>query len=1021
MIVTFYSFKGGVGRSMAMVNIGEILADWGYRVILCDWDLEAPGLERYVVDGRKSGGPPAELAGWLARPGLVDLLQEYKETLAKPPALSEPEQTPPEVPPTHQQVGNVILRRPSTYAVATNPERRRQGSLSLLTAGRREGEHYQTYAEAVRAFDWNEFYESWAGDAYIEFLRLDLAGDPQLGRPGAADIVLIDSRTGVTEQGGVCTHHLADLVVLLSAANDLNLDGAIWMARTLSDPRLVDVRGGRPLQILPTPSRIEQTAQKEELVTFRRRFRREFRRYVPAAVGRPEDFALRAEIPYMPFYSFTERVVAREPESQREQKLYAAYSALAEGIVRSGAASGLLPEVNPRGRVVRTTLPSFAESAERPKGLIQLGYAHADRPMAEIVAQGMSAAGVQVWADFLPLQQQPGTSRQDGVLRTIEVCAGYVLLLGPGGIPPALRSEIGYVLNRQARQPDFRIVPVLLPGADVQSLGPLADLYAVQLPSGLSPGSSEWTELFASLVAEIGAQGADMPPIVDEGVPPYRGLRSFEEPEAPFFFGRAEEVQELMGRLGSARAGGIRWVQVEGPSGMGKSSFVLAGLVPAVRRGWLPGTGKSWIVATCRPGSDPIASLAAAFETPAGVAPSERQARLTDSERGLCDLVRAATPGGECFLLVVDSLEELLFLDDLGKQAQLDALLATSLEDPDLPFYLVTTLRSDAFDQFQELPRLGGMLRRGAVRHQLLPLSETALREAMTGPARLAGLAFESGLAERILRDLRLGQPSPALLELLLSRLWESRSGNLLTHEAYDRLGGIDGVLAESAERFFAGLPKADQEQARALLLQLVTAEGSRRSVRYDDAVGEIGEGPGTEEVLRKLAAAQIVTLTGDRVKLSHDALISWPRFARWLAADRDTLERREELESAALAWTNAGAHPDGLPSGPQLNYWKPTLARSKEAIQYLEAAREREVRLRRMRRIALVASLLIVAVVVAFQLWNGRQADRSRDFARRALEMLARPTSSLQYAIEAGQAADTLAAKSALREAIRS
>src|SRR3954470_21341053 len=214
MIVTFYSFKGGVGRSMALVNIGEILADWGYRVILCDWDLEAPGLERYLVDGRKGGGA-AEMAGWLARPGLIDLFQEYKDALAKPPALAASGEAQPEVPPTHQIVGQVALRRPSTHAVLTAGEKRRPGSLALLTAGRRDGEHYNRYAEAVRAFDWNEFYEKWAGDAYMEFFRVELPGDPRTGRPGAADVVLIDSRTGVTEQGGVCTHHLADLVVLM--------------------------------------------------------------------------------------------------------------------------------------------------------------------------------------------------------------------------------------------------------------------------------------------------------------------------------------------------------------------------------------------------------------------------------------------------------------------------------------------------------------------------------------------------------------------------------------------------------------------------------------------------------------------------------------------------------------------------------------------------------------------------------------------------------------------------------------
>src|SRR5437867_1838855 len=87
MIVTFYSFKGGVGRSMALVNVAEILADRGYRVIVCDWDLEAPGLERYFT-ARED--PTAAWQATLTRltrtPGLMDLISEYRGTLASPPA-----------------------------------------------------------------------------------------------------------------------------------------------------------------------------------------------------------------------------------------------------------------------------------------------------------------------------------------------------------------------------------------------------------------------------------------------------------------------------------------------------------------------------------------------------------------------------------------------------------------------------------------------------------------------------------------------------------------------------------------------------------------------------------------------------------------------------------------------------------------------------------------------------------------------------------------------------------------------
>src|ERR1700760_237445 len=103
MIVTFYSFNGGVGRSMALANVAEILADWGYRVIMCDWDLEAPGLESYMTSlehllasssneeetRRAYEKARREAAEYRTRPGLMDLLVEYKETMSKSPSEVE--------------------------------------------------------------------------------------------------------------------------------------------------------------------------------------------------------------------------------------------------------------------------------------------------------------------------------------------------------------------------------------------------------------------------------------------------------------------------------------------------------------------------------------------------------------------------------------------------------------------------------------------------------------------------------------------------------------------------------------------------------------------------------------------------------------------------------------------------------------------------------------------------------------------------------------------------------------------
>jgi hypothetical protein len=345
VVVTFYSYKGGVGRSMALANVAELLSEFGYRVIVCDWDLEAPGLERYFVRNNASDSEyRGRMDDYLSWPGLVDLLVEYKQTLSRP---SGDEGVRGRDAYGFAQVGDLWLRRPSSYARTANPDRRVPGSLRLITAGRRFGEHQRQYGDAVRRFDWQQFYEQWAGDAYMDFFRSDLVGEK--GSEGAADLLLIDSRTGVTEQGGVCTHHLADLVLVLAAANDLNMEGAKWMVRTLSDPQLVKVRGGRSLGVLPIASRIEQTAQTKELVEFRRQFLREFGPTLAAHTTNPEALAIATEIPYMPYYSYHERVVAREEEGDREQNLYAKYRAIADAIVEYGVRTHLLRERTAEG------------------------------------------------------------------------------------------------------------------------------------------------------------------------------------------------------------------------------------------------------------------------------------------------------------------------------------------------------------------------------------------------------------------------------------------------------------------------------------------------------------------------------------------------------------------------------------------------------------------------------------------------------------------------------------------------
>ncbi len=173
MIYTFYSYKGGVGRTMALANIAELFHQSGLKVLMVDWDLEAPGLERFF--------PSVDLQQTLDQPGIMDMLLHYKEQMAQEPD----EDTPPE------------LESPGAYIINIYPDQPdpgHEGELYLLTAGRRSQSHFPDYAQAVMAFDWQDFYDSWKGEFYFDWLREQFED--------IADVILIDSRTGVTEMGG---------------------------------------------------------------------------------------------------------------------------------------------------------------------------------------------------------------------------------------------------------------------------------------------------------------------------------------------------------------------------------------------------------------------------------------------------------------------------------------------------------------------------------------------------------------------------------------------------------------------------------------------------------------------------------------------------------------------------------------------------------------------------------------------------------------------------------------------------
>ncbi len=312
MIVTFYSYKGGVGRSMAMANVALWFRLQGLKVVAVDWDLEAPGLETFFIADKD------EREATKRKLGLIDLIATYRDLFPgfERPASRAPgddSATPAPAGAIDEDFLHLLdkalppIRHMLVPIRTTAAEPDLPGGLWLLTAGSRGGDRFDAYAETVQRFDWDQLYARFEGETYFEWMRR------QFLESDFADIVLIDSRTGVAEMSGVCTRQLADVVVMLSAPNEQNLDGVARMARSFTRPELRAARGDQAIELVMVPARLHEAEGKPNDV-FMGRFHERLDQYLPAAFGRANTSFDRLRIPYISAYAFEERLAVGDPE-----------------------------------------------------------------------------------------------------------------------------------------------------------------------------------------------------------------------------------------------------------------------------------------------------------------------------------------------------------------------------------------------------------------------------------------------------------------------------------------------------------------------------------------------------------------------------------------------------------------------------------------------------------------------------------------------------------------------------------
>jgi MinD-like ATPase involved in chromosome partitioning or flagellar assembly len=334
-ILTFYSYKGGTGRTMALANVAWVLASNGCRVLAIDWDLEAPGLHRYfhpfLID--------PELT---ASPGVIDLLSAFVEA-ATAPAEGDDERW-------HEALADI-----REYAVAVAWKFPSPGRLDLVPAGRQG----PGYAARVNAFDWQHFYDELGGGAFLEEVKARMAEH--------YDCVLIDSRTGVSDTAGICTVQMPDTLVVCFTANRQSVEGAAAVARSVRQAWADLPETSRPRRIFPVLTRVE-LGEKERLGRAQEHARAVFAPFLDhlAPDSRPAYWD-RVETLYYPFYAY-EEVLAVFGDRPGQSRSVLASAEQLTGYLTEGAVTGLIaPTEEERASVLSRLLRAHLGRSDRAK------------------------------------------------------------------------------------------------------------------------------------------------------------------------------------------------------------------------------------------------------------------------------------------------------------------------------------------------------------------------------------------------------------------------------------------------------------------------------------------------------------------------------------------------------------------------------------------------------------------------------------------------------------------------------
>lgn len=1014
---------------MALANVAEWFYLQGLRVVIIDWDLEAPGLENFFYSEEK------DLEIVRSQLGLIDLLVAYKRLFPRLPMPSNKSAVARRAEAIGQDdTGNALtLLRESLPPISDAlypihpPKIQDSGkgaALWLLPAGWRSADRFPHYAQAVQSFDWTDFYASFDGELYFEWMRSQLIGN------GLADLVLIDSRTGVTEMGGVCTRQLADVVVSVCAPNVQNLVGIATMAKSFSRKELVQKRG-RGIEMVVVPARID-VSELDARNFFEHQFRWLLDEFLPEGFERVKGAFWDLAIQYIPKYAYSEKLAIGAPDSAKE--LEEAYKRIAAHLV-----------VLAHGDSAIHIRKQFAGELQRVFGSrlpsLFISYPESD---GDVVARQLRNRLEEYHLPLLPdfADSKDKRDRWGQITGFIDQAKIMLMIV----TPDSLRTDSTRKQWRYARQQGVFVLLVKKPTTSWE-LDP-ADLPRWMRNAPFYDLDDNLDDLIRQLQN-----------------PPQTTRVPFMAPDPPDnFVERPVEFKQLKDSLLSAERenqGAIN-VALWGPPGSGKTALARAfcndeDVITAYADGIL------WVTLGVNPNiPGEMAKLYASLTGERCTFLDEAEATTTLAEK-LSDK--------NCLIVINDvwsSKHVLPFLSASRRCARLvttgDLNIVTSICAKPVTVGEMSTaeaiqmiagdlkLSSDDRRAFEEFVKhlgkspLALRLAKAALRnrielgdqpikalhhlqhafdkHGVIAFDQADADERDQSVARSIAFSLDQLGAEKRERYIQLAFfPGEADISLaVVSKLWGLKEFD--AEEEVQRLGYLSLLkydletqsirlnevirsyilnhmpdqagLNTKLEAAFAHLSPEEQDGARRVctrLVRLAQVEEVGQDTRLRIEIEDLGHA--MRPLVDKLANAQIVAIGQDSlsgaqtVELVDDSVIQcWDRLRTWISSDREFLLWRQQLQGAIAYWEGKGRHKHTLLGGSALNLakeWRKERSGdlNDAEIRYLDES-QRFGRKRRNSRVAVATAVVVIVILVLglarFQAVRRDQADAERD-----------------------------------------